>query len=117
MNSKHVRKQHKARYTAPLHVRQKLMGAPLAKELRTQFKKRSASVRKGDKVKVLIGNYRGNVGKVDGVSLMRGKVTIEGIEKQKTDGTKVKVWIQPSNLVILELNLEDPKRKKIIERK
>jgi ribosomal protein L24 len=38
------------------------------------------------------------------------RVSIEGIQIQKKDGTKVNVYIQPSNIQIQELNLEDKER-------
>ena len=38
------------------------------------------------------------------------KITIEGIQVKKLDGSKVNVNLRPSNLQIIELNLEDKKR-------
>ncbi|MBS1194889.1 MAG: ribosomal protein L24p/L26e, archaeal/eukaryotic, partial [Methanomicrobia archaeon] len=42
------RKQRKARYTAPLHIKGKFLSATLSKELREQYKRRSLRVVKGD---------------------------------------------------------------------
>ena len=41
-------KQRKSRYQAPLHKKQKFLGAHLSKQLRDQWNRRSLAVRKGD---------------------------------------------------------------------
>ncbi len=116
-SSKQPRKQRKYRARAPLHIRQKLMAAHLSKQLREKYKTRSLPVRKGDKVRVMRGNFRGKEGKIEEVSLKRLKVRIEGITITKKDGSKAPVWFDPSNLQIVELNLDDKERLKAIERK
>ena len=45
------------------------------------------------------------------------KVYVTGVEILKKDGTKVLCPLEPSNLMIIELNLDDKKRIKSIERK
>ena len=47
------RKQRKALYTAPLHIRRKLMSANLSKDLRADIGKRSLPIRVGDKVQLV----------------------------------------------------------------
>ena len=42
---------------------------------------------------------------------------VEGIFRTKKDGSKVGVYLDASNLQIKELNLDDVKRKKALERK
>lgn len=108
--SKQKRKQIKYRENAPLHIRHKLMSANLSKELRKKYSKRSFPVRKGDKVKIMRGKFSGKEGKINKVDLKRLRVSIEGIQMQKKDGTKVNVYFDPSKLQIQELNLEDKKR-------
>lgn len=93
------------------------MSVNLSKELRKKYGKRNIPIRKGDKVKVLRGQFKGKTGKINKVSLKKRKVYIEGIESVKKDGTKAFVPVTPSNLQIQELILEDKKRKKLIERK
>ena len=112
------RKQRKYVYNASLHTKQKLnMVAPLSKELRTKHNKRNLGLRTGDVVKILRGQFKGKKGKVDRISLKYDKIYIEGIEHVKKDGTKAFYPLKASNLMITELNLEDKKRKKILERK
>lgn len=115
--SKQPRKQRKYRYNAPLHIKSKFLASHLSKELRKKYNKRNATVRKGDKIKILRGQFKGKVGKIDRVDLKRTKVYITGIEIAKKDGTKTFYPIHPSNLLITELNLDDKKRVKTLERK
>jgi large subunit ribosomal protein L24 len=116
-SSKQPRKQRKYRFKAPLHVKTKFMASHLSKELRGKYKKRSTTVRKGDTVKVMRGQFKGKTGKIDRISLKQTKVYITGIEIPKKDGTKAFFPFNPSNLLITELNLDDKKRVKSLERK
>lgn len=113
--SRQKRKQRKFRMQAPLHIRHKLISSGLSKELRKSYGRRSFSLRKGDSVKVLVGKFKGKKGKINNVSLKKLKVTIEGLQIQKKDGTKINVWFQPSNLQIEALNLDDKKRSQAIK--
>lgn len=115
--SKQPRKQRKYRYNAPLHIKQKFVHAHLSKELKKKYKRRSLGLRKGDKVKVMRGQYKKHIGKVERIALKKNKVYVEGIEITKKDGTKTTYPIDPSNLMITELNLDDKMRQKILDRK
>lgn len=105
------RKQRKYRYNAPLHIRQKFIKVHLSKELREKHKRRAFGLRKSDKVKILRGQFKGKMGKVERIDLKKSKVYITGIDSIKKDGTKEFLPLEPSNLLITELNLEDKKRK------
>lgn len=109
-SSKQPRKQRKYRAKAPLHIRKKFVSVNLSKELIKKHEKRNIPIRKGDKVKVQRGKYKGKIGKITMVDLKISKVMMEGIQVKKQDGSKVGVRLQPSNLQIIELNLEDKKR-------
>ena len=111
------RKQIKYRTNAPKHIRQKFMHANLSKELREKYNKKSLPVRKGDKVKVMKGKFKGKIVAVTGVSLKTLIVYLEGITRKKIDGKEVQVPIQPSNLQIVSAAMDDKKREKIIGRK
>lgn len=103
-------------YSAPLHRRQKLVAAHMSRELHSQYKRRSLPVHAGDKVKIMRGDFKGVVGKVEEVDLSGLKATIENVTQKRTDGKKVKVPVAPSNLMLLELNLDDSLRKRILAR-
>ena len=110
-------KQRKRLFTAPLHVRYKILSAPLAPELREKYGFRSLPVRVGDKVQVMRGDFKGFEGKILSVDRKKFRITIEGITREKVDGTTINVPINPSKVMITELNLDDKWRRKIIERK
>ena len=111
-SSKQPRKQRKYRANAPLHIKKKFVSVNLSRELRKKHNKRNIPVVKGDVVKIMKGKFKKKQGKITGVKLKKSKVSIEGIQVKKMDGSKVNVMLQPSNLQIIELNLEDSKRMK-----
>ncbi|MBP5785201.1 MAG: 50S ribosomal protein L24 [Methanobrevibacter sp.] len=104
------RKQRKALYTAPLHIRRKIMSANLSKDLRADIGKRSLPIRVGDKVQVVRGDFKGHEGKVESIDAKRYKVTVEGVTLSKPDGNAVLLPIHPSNLMIIEADLKDERR-------
>jgi len=108
--SKQPRKQRKYRANAPLHLKKKFVSVNLSKTLRTKHGKRNIPVKKGDTVKIMRGKFKGKSGKVNEIKLKLSKVLIEGINIKKRDGSSVNVKLQPSNLQITELNLDDKKR-------
>ena len=115
--SKQPRKQRKYRAKAPLHVKRNFMSCHLSKELKKKYGKRAVGIRKGDKVKIMRGQFKRKTGKVERTSLKDSRVYITGIEVIKKDGTKTLFPIHPSNLVITDLYLEDKKRVKAMGRK
>ncbi len=116
-SSKKPRKQRKFRLGAPLHVKQKFVHTHLSKELRKKYSKRSIGLRKGDKIKVMHGQFRKHEGKVDMIDLKKTRVFVNGVEITKKDGTKKLLALNPSNLMVVELNLDDKFRQKSLERK
>jgi large subunit ribosomal protein L24 len=117
IRSKNPRKQRKYVYCAPLHILRKLISVRLNKDLKTKYGKRNIPVRKGDQIKIMTGDFKGKVGKVNKVSLRLQKVYVDGIFRLNKKGNKLTVGLHPSNLMILELNLEDKLRRKILDRK
>ncbi len=110
--SKKPSKQRKYRYNAPLHTKRKLLSAHLSKQLKEKHKRRSMEIRKGDTAKVMRGQFKGKTGKIEGISTKRQTVYISGADSQRKDGTKAFYPIDPSNLMLTELNQEDKKRLK-----
>tara|TARA_Y100000310_G_scaffold45623_1_gene42508 strand:- start:7536 stop:7958 length:423 start_codon:yes stop_codon:yes gene_type:complete len=116
LSSTQRRKQRKFRANAPLHLKHKFLSANLSKELRKKHDKRSLPIRKGDEVLVMRGSFKKKKAKVDSILLKKAKVTVEGLQRTKKDGSKVSVFFAPSALQIQELNLEDNKRIKAINK-
>jgi large subunit ribosomal protein L24 len=110
------RKQRKRFFNLPLHLRQKQVSAHLSKELREKLKRRSLPVKVGDEVVVLRGDFKGKRGKVVKVDLKRYRIFVEGCTIRKSDGTQVYYPIHPSNVMIVSLDLSDPKRVEAIQR-
>jgi len=116
-SSKQPRKQRKLRYNAPLHKRQKMVSAHLAKDLRKQYKRRAMPLRKGDEVKIMNGKHKGSYGKIEKIDLRQLKAKVENIKTKKTSGEEVAISMDPSNLMITKLELADKKRFAMIKRK
>ncbi len=115
MKTVQPRKQRLKLYSTPLHKRKEKISAHLSPELRKKYRMRAMPVRKGDTVKVMKGEQKGKEGKVSQVK--PPKVSIEGITRSKTNGTKVFVPIHSSNLMLTDIDISDLKRKRIIERR
>lgn len=111
------RKQRKFLYTAPLHLRRKILASHLSKELREKFKRRALPLRKGDEIQIMRGKFKDRRGKVARVNYKKYRVYIEGITRKRTVGTEAQVGLHPSKVKIINLNLDDKKRQKILERK
>lgn len=101
------RKQRLFTRNAPLHIKNKFLGCHLSKELREKHNFRSVRVKKGDKIKVLRGQFKGKLGTVERISIKKCRVFITGIETLKKDGSKSLYPLHPSNLIITELNKSD----------
>ncbi|MBI4441158.1 50S ribosomal protein L24 [Candidatus Woesearchaeota archaeon] len=110
------RKQRKWLAQAPLHARNAFMSAPLVKPLRQKLGTRNIPVRKGDKVKVLRGQFKGKIGAVQQVNTKRRLVFIEGVDFTRKNGSKVQYGVHPSKVIITELH-EDKRRLKHIQQK
>ena len=115
--SKQPRKQRKYSANAPLHIKRKLLGVNLTKELRKKYGKRNLPVRKGDTVRVMRGKFKNKQGKIISVDIKNLKLKIDTIMIKKRDGSKVNVKVHPSNLQIIELNIEERKRMKTLNKK
>jgi large subunit ribosomal protein L24 len=94
------------------HKREKLLGANLSENLRKQHDKRSMRVIKGDTVRILRGEYVGIEGKVEKVNTEKSTLSIEGVQREKIRGGKVKVQIHASNVQIISVNTDDDYRMK-----
>ena len=116
-NSSKPRKQRKYRLNAPLHIKQKFVHAHISKDLRKKHGRRSISLRKGDKVKIMRGQFEKHEGKVEKVDLKKTRIFVSAVELTKKDGTKKLLALHPSNLMLIELNFDDKLRQKALGRK
>ena len=99
-----------------MHIKGKFLNAVLSKELRKKYGKKSLRARKGDKVRIMRGSFKKKEGAIERVDTKKGVVYVSKIEVEKKEGSKVPRPVQPSNIMILELNLDDKMRRKMLER-
>jgi len=109
------RKQHKMLYQAPLHIRHKHFSAPLSSPLKVAHGINSIPVRTGDTVRVMRGDRKGMEGKVTRIDRQKYQIYIEGVTREKVDGSTAPVPIHPSKVVITNLNLDDKWRKESLK--
>ena len=62
------------------------------------------------------GEHKGKKGKVSKIDLKKVKIYIEGVKVKKVSGQEAEIPIDPSNVVITKLFLEDAKRKQSMQR-
>lgn len=117
LKSRQPRKQRKAFFNLPLHLRWHLLNAPLSLELRKELGIKRLPVRKGDVVRIMRGDWKGHEGKVVEVDLKRVAIYVEGVTVKKADGTERYYPIHPSKVMIVKLGELDKVRRKIIERR
>jgi len=110
-------KQRKALYNAPTHVRRKRLTAKLSPELREKYGVKRLVVRTNDLVRIVRGDMAGHEGKVLKVDYQSLTLHIDGVTMKKADGTPVFRPVQPSNVMLIKLDLSDKERRKIIERR
>ena len=91
--------------------------APISKELRKKYSRRSIRIMTNDTVKVMRGEYKGLTGKVTKISTQTSGIAIEGNKKEKLKGEKIDVYIHSTNMIITALNTDDKWRLKILEKK
>jgi len=123
MSSIQPRKQRLARYTAPYHRRHREMSAPIDKGLRERqmsrgfIYPRAMAVRKGDRVLVVRGEGKSkSATKVAKVDRKARKIYVEGFTYFKSDGTELQRPIDPSNVVIINPDWADVRRRKLLNR-
>jgi large subunit ribosomal protein L24 len=110
-------KQRRMIYRAPDHVRHKLLGARLSAELQASHGIKTLPVRNGDTVFIMRGDHKGFEGKITRIDHSSYRILVEGLTREKVDGTAIFVPVHPSKVKITGLMLDDKWRKKILERK
>jgi large subunit ribosomal protein L24 len=110
-------KVRKRQLQCPKHLRSRKLHAHLTDSLATKYGTRSMGVRKGDKVLLMRGDFAGHEDEITEVDLERGFVYVRDVTKEKADGTKSFLPVRASNIEITNLNLDDERRQKILQRR
>lgn len=90
-------------------------GSSLSKDLREKYRRRSATPRVGDSVRIVRGEFKDIEGKITNVHRATGTVNVEGVTREKIKGGTSPVPISSSNVVLTNLTLDDKTRKKKLE--
>ena len=72
----------------------------LSNNLKKEYNTKSLRIVKGDSVKIMRGEYKGVEGKVEKLNTLKGRLSIEGVQREKIKGGQVKVQIHASNVRI-----------------
>jgi large subunit ribosomal protein L24 len=83
----------------------------LSNNLKKEYNRKSLRIVKGDSVRIMRGEYKGVEGKVEKLNTIKGRLSIEGVQREKIKGGQVKVQIHASNVRIMSLHLDDKYRK------
>ena len=123
MSSKQPRKQRLARHTAPYHRRHREMSSPIDKGLRKRqlsrgfMYPRAIPVRKGDRVMIVRGEGKSkSATAISKIDRKARKIYVEGFTYFKSDGTELQRPIDASNLVIINPDWSDIRRRRILNR-
>ncbi len=98
-------------------VPKNIPSASLSPELVKEHRVHRMVVRTGDTVAILRGKFLDVEGKVSKVDRKKGYVYIEGVTREKADGTTRQVPIHSSKVIIRRLVLDDRRRKEILQRR
>ena len=104
-------------YRATNQFASKQICAPISKDLRKKYSRRSARIMLEDTIRVIRGEYKGITGKVSKISTESNSIAIEGNKKEKLKGDKIDIYIHVTNVIITALNTDDKWRLKILEKK
>jgi large subunit ribosomal protein L24 len=104
-------------YNAPNHKRRKFISAPLSPSLRAEHGTRSMPVVVDDTVSITKGDRKLSEGRVLRVNVADKKIYIEGVTRTRMDGSTVQIPVRAENVMITRLNLNDQRRREILERK
>ena len=110
-------KQRKRLYQATNNERYKRFSAPLSSKLKVSHGTSSVPVKKGDTVMIMRGDRKNSEGKITQIDRKKYRIFVEGVTREKVEGTTTLIPIHPSKVMITRLNLDDKWRKKAMERK
>jgi|APHM01.1.fsa_nt_gi ribosomal protein L24p/L26e, archaeal/eukaryotic len=109
-SSSDAQKQRKYRENAPLHVKDSFLRARLSDGLQEEHDVKQIRVRKGDTVRIERGDHAGIEGEIRTIDRDRERITIDGAETTKIDGSAADYPIHPSNVTITAIDDEDQTR-------
>ncbi len=115
MKTAQPRKQHKMLYKAPLSIRHKHFSASLSDSLKASHHIDSVPARRGDTVRIMRGDRKGAEGKITEIDRQKFRIFIEGVNREKVDGSTIPAPVHPSKVMITSLNLDDKWRRESLK--
>ena len=112
-------KQRRRMYNANYQNKRRNLVSPVDKKVATIIGKNRIVVRKGDTVKIMVGNNKGKTGKVERVNYTKERVFIKDIKVKNARGQEKLIPFVASNLIITDAVMTDSQRitkKKIIKK-
>ena len=103
-------------HSGAMRVKRKSLSATLSKDLKEKHTFDHVTLRKGDTVKIVRGDFRGIEGKVSKTYSKSGQINVEGVTREKLKGGTVQVKINASKVTVTSLNLDDKLRRKALEK-
>lgn len=116
VSSKSPRKQRRFVRNSGQNVHRKMLRCRLDDSLREEYGLRSISVKKGDLVRIMRGQFRDTEGKVLGVDYSTIRLLVDGASTTKSDGKEARVPLHPSILMLVKLEMNDERKKRIQSR-
>lgn len=104
-------------FQAPAHARRKYFSAALSPDLKKRHGANTFPVKAGDTVRVMRGDRQGFEGKVTRVDRQDFRVFVEGVSRQKVDGTTIQIPVHPSKVMITNLDLDDKWRREALKKR
>jgi len=109
--------QRKKLFQAPAHLRYKHFSAALSPDLKKKHGANAIPVKVGDTVRLMRGDHKGFEGKIIRVERRKYRIFVEGVTREKVDGTSIPIPIHPSKTMIISLDMSDKWRRKTLNRK
>merc|ERR1712136_111010 len=103
-------KQRKRHFNSTGAERMKKISSGFSKELRQQYGIRRTVLEEGDMVTVKVGKFKGKSGKITGINIEKMKINVDGCIVNKNTGGTALVNIDPSNVMITELAMNDARK-------
>ena len=90
-------------------------GSRLSDDLRARYGRKTLRPKKGDSVKIVRGGFKGIEGKVSRVDAAKGKVFVEGVNREKIAGGTSLAAIDASKVLLTNVVVDDKLRKRKLE--
>ena len=111
------RTQRKRLFQSSPHTYSRYFSAALSPDLKLKHNTNAYPLRKGDTVRVTRGDRKGFEGKITQVNRRKRRIFIEGVTREKVDGSAIQIPVHPSKVVITNLNLDDKLRRETLKQR